>query len=82
LQLRDRSVYVSDDDANYRTVTKTYVFSNLAAEQLLNATGPSTPGNPRPTSIDCFALDTDRFFTPRPRLEWASPSSGLTTTRR
>ncbi|MFO7566933.1 MAG: hypothetical protein R6X02_30090 [Enhygromyxa sp.] len=61
LHLTDRSVYVSDDDANYRTVTKTHVFSNVAGEHSLNASGPSPQGSPRPTSIDCFALGGDKF---------------------
>jgi hypothetical protein len=30
LRIEDRSVYICDDDANYRTVTKTHVFSTPA----------------------------------------------------
>jgi CubicO group peptidase (beta-lactamase class C family) len=61
LHLTDRSVYLSDDDANYRTVTKTYLFSDLAFEQVLAASGPSAPGSPRPTSIDYFAANASSF---------------------
>src|SRR5690606_19297609 len=61
LHVRDRSVYISDDDANYRTVTKTHIFSDLAAEQALSASGPSARGTPRPTAIDSFALRPSEF---------------------
>lgn len=57
LKITDRSVYVSDDDANYRTETKTYVFKNTRDERLtLTAEGPSDPGEPRPISIDTFSI--------------------------
>ncbi|WP_165703890.1 serine hydrolase [Enhygromyxa salina] len=56
LAIADRSVYVSDDDANYRSETKTYVYSSLFSEAKLALSGPSAPGEPRPTSIDTFSL--------------------------
>ena len=62
LALTDRSVYLSDDDANYRSQTKTHVFSNAAAERALGGHGPSAAGEPRPTSIDTFALDGRKQF--------------------
>lgn len=61
LHVEDRSVYVCDDDANYRTVTRTHVFSSRAAEQAHAGSGPSPQGSPRPTAIDTFALASDRF---------------------
>lgn len=61
LSIEDRSVYVCDDDANFRTVTKTHVFSDLGSEQALAASGPSAPGMPRPTAIHNFAVELDRF---------------------
>lgn len=61
LHIEDRSVYVCDDDANYRTVTKTHLFSNPAAEKALSTNGPAGLGSPRPTSIDSFALGPNSF---------------------
>jgi CubicO group peptidase (beta-lactamase class C family) len=62
LHVEDRSVYVCDDDASYRTITKTHLFfSDLAAEQAHAASGPSAPDSPRPTSIDSFALGPNSF---------------------
>ena len=61
LRLEDRSVYVCDDDANYRSVTKTHVFSNLPAEQAFEASGPSVPGSPRPTAVDSFEIGPNSF---------------------
>jgi CubicO group peptidase (beta-lactamase class C family) len=56
LTITDRSVYMSDDDANYRTETKTYVFGAVSDEVELALSGPSKPGEPRPISIDIFTL--------------------------
>jgi CubicO group peptidase (beta-lactamase class C family) len=61
LHIEDRSVYLCDDDANYRTVTKTHVFSNVAAEQLHATSGPSALDNARPTAIDSFAIGPNSF---------------------
>jgi CubicO group peptidase (beta-lactamase class C family) len=61
LHIEDRSVYICDDDASYRTVTKTHLFSNAAAEQVHAASGPSPLGSPRPTAIDSFALGPNSF---------------------
>ncbi|PRQ06535.1 serine hydrolase [Enhygromyxa salina] len=58
LTVLDRSVYVSDDDANYKTEIKTFVFGSVAQEQVL--TGGGSSGDPRPTSIDTFALPVGR----------------------
>lgn len=59
LILTDRSVYVSDDDANYKTQVKTYLFGSTAQEAVLNGGGDGS-GQPRPTSIDTFALPAGR----------------------
>jgi hypothetical protein len=59
LNVTDRSVYVSDDDANYKTLVKTYLFGNPAQEVALNADGDGS-GQLRPTSIDTFALPAGR----------------------
>src|SRR5690606_11367319 len=56
LKVNDRSVYASDDDANYRTEIETYLFADLAAEQAPNLFTPEELGA-RPTSIESFALD-------------------------
>ncbi len=64
LGITDRSTYVSDDDANYKTVVKTHMFSQVAVEQQsLAAAGPSSPGRPRPISVDTFATAVDRLGT-------------------
>lgn len=59
LIVMDRSVYISDDDANYNTQTKTYLFGNTAQEAVLNVGGDGA-AQPRPTSIDTFALPAGR----------------------
>jgi CubicO group peptidase (beta-lactamase class C family) len=61
LHIEDRSVYVCDDDASYRTVTKTHLFSDLVAEQARSSSGPAWLGSPRPTAIDSFALGPNSF---------------------
>ena len=60
LSITDRSVYLCDDDANYRTTTKTHVFGSVAQEQSIAQSGPASPGAPRPTSIDTFGLPQGR----------------------
>jgi CubicO group peptidase (beta-lactamase class C family) len=59
LRVTDRAVYVSDDDANYKTETKTYVFGSPTEERNSLPPGPWT-GNTvrRPTAIDTFSLGT------------------------
>jgi CubicO group peptidase (beta-lactamase class C family) len=60
LSVTDRSVYLSDDDANYKTVTKTYVFGNPEQERdSLPSYGSGRDGGPRPTAIDTFSIDAD-----------------------
>ncbi|WP_165703880.1 serine hydrolase domain-containing protein [Enhygromyxa salina] len=56
LRITDRSVYVSDDDANYRTETKTHIYGSTILESSIMQNGPSRHGAPRPTSIDTFSL--------------------------
>jgi CubicO group peptidase (beta-lactamase class C family) len=60
LTVVDRSVYVSDDDANYKTKIKTFVFGNTTQETSLNGGSAAGSGQPRPTSIDTFALPGGR----------------------
>jgi hypothetical protein len=60
LTITDRSVYLSDDDANYRTETRTYIFQTPTDErQLLPASSSGTSQSPRPTGIDTFAIPGD-----------------------
>jgi len=56
LTLTDNSLYISDDDANYRTEIFTHVYSTLAAERAFAAWDPPALGA-RPTSIQTFAVD-------------------------
>jgi CubicO group peptidase (beta-lactamase class C family) len=63
LTVVDRSVYVSDDDANYKTQIKTFLFGSTQQEASLNGdsgAAGSGSGQPRPTSIDTFALPGGR----------------------
>jgi CubicO group peptidase (beta-lactamase class C family) len=60
LTVVDRSVYVSDDDANYKTTIETFLFGNTLQEASLNSGGGAVLGQPRPTSIDTFALPGGR----------------------
>lgn len=55
LKVRDRSLYIADDDANYRTEIETYIFSSAPAERALTSDGPARQGA-RPTSIEAFVL--------------------------
>lgn len=55
LEIVDQSVYISDDDANYRTEIETYLFGSLAAEQGLTNFAPAALGA-RPTSIETFSI--------------------------
>ena len=60
LSVTDRSVYLSDDDANYKTETKTYLFRNLDDERnYIPSYGSGRGGGPRPTAIDTFSIDGD-----------------------
>ncbi len=63
LGITDRSVYVSDDDANYRSEIETYIFSNLESEQTLATGGPSAHDQPRPISVDTFSLPSGLIGT-------------------
>jgi CubicO group peptidase (beta-lactamase class C family) len=60
LEVVDRSVYISDDDANYRTEIETYVFAGRGAEQTVLELAPQQWAA-RPTSIDSFTLADGRF---------------------
>jgi CubicO group peptidase (beta-lactamase class C family) len=60
LTITDRSVYLSDDDANYRTETRTYIFATPEDERgLLPSSGPGDALGPRPTAIDTFTIPDD-----------------------
>jgi CubicO group peptidase (beta-lactamase class C family) len=54
LEVIDRSVYIKDDDANYRTEIFTHLFSTRASERAYEGWEPAALGA-RPTSIKTFA---------------------------
>lgn len=56
LSIVDNTVYISDDDANYRTEVVTHVFDTLASERAFDEWEPVALGA-RPTSIDSFYDD-------------------------
>ena len=55
LGILDETLYISDDDANYRTEVFTHVFDTLAAERVFDSWEPIALGV-RPTSIQPFAV--------------------------
>ncbi len=57
LEIRDQSLYVSDDDANYRTEIESYLFANTEAEaeRAQGSFAPATRGA-RPLSINTFSV--------------------------
>jgi CubicO group peptidase (beta-lactamase class C family) len=55
IEIIDKTVYVADDDANYRTQIATYVFGSIEQEQEFDDFAPAAHGA-RPTSIDTFAV--------------------------
>jgi hypothetical protein len=56
LEIVDHSLYISDDDANYRTEILTHVFTSVASERVFEGWEPVALGA-RPTSIQTFAGD-------------------------
>ena len=60
LEIRDRTLYVSDDDANYRTEIETYLFPTVMNEadgaDDLSSSDHAMLGA-RPTSIETFAVN-------------------------
>jgi CubicO group peptidase (beta-lactamase class C family) len=56
LEIVDKSVYVADDDANYRTEIETYLFASLQAEREKDDHTPAARGA-RPVAIDTFSVD-------------------------
>jgi CubicO group peptidase (beta-lactamase class C family) len=56
LEIIDESIYISDDDANYRTEVYTHVFDSVASERDFEDWAPVALGA-RPTSIQTFAED-------------------------
>jgi len=75
LELTDNSLYISDDDANYRTEVFTHVFSTLAAERAFSGWGPPGLGA-RPTSIQTFAVDGHLGYS----VGWVYDSATTTPT--
>jgi len=55
LEVIDQSVYISDDDANFRTEIETYLFANVSAEQGFTNFAPAALGA-RPTSVETFSI--------------------------
>jgi CubicO group peptidase (beta-lactamase class C family) len=56
VEIRDSTVYVADDDANYRTEIETYLFGSVLQEQEMDGFAPAAQGA-RPVSIDTFSID-------------------------
>ncbi len=56
LEISDRTIYISDDDANYRTEIETYLFESVEQEQEMDDFDPVVHGA-RPVSIDTFSVD-------------------------
>jgi CubicO group peptidase (beta-lactamase class C family) len=54
LEITDHTLYISDDDANYRTEIATHAFDTLDAERTFDDFAPSQLGA-RPTSIHTFS---------------------------
>jgi CubicO group peptidase (beta-lactamase class C family) len=58
VEIIDKSVYVADDDANYRTEIETYLFGSVQLEREMDDFGPAAQGA-RPISIDTFSVGDD-----------------------
>jgi CubicO group peptidase (beta-lactamase class C family) len=56
LEVTDQTIYVADDDANYRTEIETYVFASIMAERNMASFAPAAQGA-RPVAIDTFSVD-------------------------
>jgi CubicO group peptidase (beta-lactamase class C family) len=56
LEILDKSVYVADDDANYRTEVETYLFGSIHDERKKDDFAPAAQGA-RPVAIDTFSVD-------------------------
>lgn len=75
LEITDDTLYISDDDANYRTEIFTHVFSTLASEQDFEDWDPIALGA-RPTSIQTFALGSQLGYS----VAWVYDSATTTPT--
>jgi hypothetical protein len=78
LEITDETLYISDDDANYRTEVFTHVFTNLASEREFENWEPVALGA-RPTSVQTFSEDGHLGYsvawvydspTTRPAVPW------------
>jgi CubicO group peptidase (beta-lactamase class C family) len=56
LEITDQTIYIADDDANYRTEIETYLFGSIEDEREMTTFALSAQGA-RPTSIDTFSVD-------------------------
>jgi hypothetical protein len=56
VEIVDQSVYVADDDANYRTEIETYLFGGIEAERAKDDFEPAKHGA-RPVAIDTFTVE-------------------------
>jgi CubicO group peptidase (beta-lactamase class C family) len=61
LEIIDQSLYVADDDANYRSEVETYLFGNVQAERDFASFAPVQAGA-RPVSIDTFSVEGEGPF--------------------
>ncbi len=75
LELRDDALYISDDDANYRTDVFTHVFDTLAQERNFDGWEPVALGA-RPTSIQPFAVPGHVGYS----VAWVYDSATMTPT--
>lgn len=75
LEITDEVLYISDDDANYRTEIFTHVFSTLAAERAFDTWAPVALGA-RPTSIQPFAGDDHVGYS----VAWVYDSATMSPT--
>lgn len=75
LEIVDNTLYISDDDANYRTEVFTHAFSTLADERDFDAWEPVALGA-RPTSIQPFAGDGHVGYS----VAWVYDSATITPT--
>jgi CubicO group peptidase (beta-lactamase class C family) len=68
--ITDQTLYVADDDANYRTEIETYLFGSIVAEQTMADFAPAAQGA-RPVSIDTFSVDGVDAFEVGYSVAWA-----------
>jgi hypothetical protein len=76
LEIINHTVYVADDDANYRTDIVTYLFDDTAAERNLPTFAPQSLGA-RPTSIEAFAITAANDSKVGFSLAWVYDDAGL-----